>query len=37
MKALITGGSGFIGLLLAKRLLEQGHEVKILDLKKPEV
>ena len=37
MKALITGGSGFIGLLLANRLLEQGHEVKILDLKKPEV
>lgn len=37
MKAFITGGSGFIGLLLAKRLLEQGHEVKILDLKKPEV
>jgi len=37
MKVFITGGSGFIGLPLVKRLLEQGHEVKVLDLQKPDV
>lgn len=31
MKALITGGAGFIGLRTALRLQEQGHEVTILD------
>jgi UDP-glucose 4-epimerase len=31
MKALITGGAGFIGSHLAQRLLEQGHEVVIID------
>ncbi len=31
MKALITGGAGFIGSHLADRLLEDGHEVMILD------
>ncbi|MBN1844203.1 MAG: GDP-mannose 4,6-dehydratase [Sedimentisphaerales bacterium] len=31
MKALITGGAGFIGSHLAERLLEQGHEVAALD------
>jgi UDP-glucose 4-epimerase len=31
MKALITGGAGFIGSHLAERLLEQGHEVVIID------
>ncbi len=31
MKALITGGAGFIGSHLAERLLEQGHHVAILD------
>ncbi len=32
MKHLITGGSGFLGNLIARRLLKQGEEVKILDL-----
>src|SRR6188768_1752487 len=31
MKALITGGAGFIGSHLAERLLEEGHEVCVLD------
>ncbi len=31
MKALITGGAGFIGSHLAERLLEEGHEVMVLD------
>jgi hypothetical protein len=31
MKILITGGTGFVGSLLAKRLLESGNEVTILD------
>ena len=31
MKALITGGAGFIGSHLAERLLEDGHEVIVLD------
>lgn len=31
MKALITGGGGFIGSHLADRLLEQGHSVLIID------
>lgn len=30
-KALITGGAGFIGFALAKRLRERGHEVHLLD------
>ena len=31
MKALITGGAGFIGSHLAERLLRDGHEVLVLD------
>ena len=31
MRALITGGAGFIGSHLAERLLEQGYAVSILD------
>ena len=31
MRALITGGAGFIGSHLALRLNEEGHEVRVLD------
>lgn len=31
MKALITGGAGFIGYHLAKELLEQGYEIVLAD------
>ena len=31
MKALVTGGAGFIGSHIAQRLLGDGHEVRILD------
>ncbi|MFN5877337.1 MAG: SDR family NAD(P)-dependent oxidoreductase, partial [Flavobacteriales bacterium] len=31
MKVLITGGAGFIGSNLAKRLVNEGHSVVVLD------
>jgi len=31
MKALVTGGAGFIGSHIASRLVEDGHEVRVLD------
>ena len=34
MRVLITGGGGFIGAWLSKRLLASGHEVQIFDLRK---
>ncbi len=37
MKILITGGSGFIATYIAKHLLENSHNVKILDLKEPRI
>ncbi len=37
MKILITGGSGFIGTELTSVLLESGHSVSILDLRRSEV
>ncbi len=32
MKHLVTGGSGFLGNLIARRLLARGEEVKVLDI-----
>ncbi|MFY8174473.1 NAD-dependent epimerase/dehydratase family protein, partial [Planktothrix agardhii] len=32
MKHLITGGSGFLGNLIARRLYQRGEEVRILDI-----
>ena len=31
MRALITGGAGFIGSHLSERLLEKGYEVDVID------
>jgi dTDP-L-rhamnose 4-epimerase len=37
MKVLVTGGAGFIGSYVCKELLEQGHEVTILDNLDPQI
>ena len=37
MKAIVTGGSGFIGTNLIKRLLNLGHDVVSLDLEPPRI
>lgn len=31
MRVFVTGGAGFIGSNLVKGLLDEGHEVKVLD------
>jgi dTDP-L-rhamnose 4-epimerase len=37
LKVLITGGAGFIGARVARRLLSAGHEVSILDCFSPQI
>src|SRR5690349_24030506 len=36
-RVLITGGAGFIGSHTADKLIEQGHQVRILDVLDPQV
>ena len=35
-KVLITGGSGYFGEVLVKKLLERGNECRILDINAPD-
>ncbi len=37
MRVLVTGGSGFIGRTVVERLLEEGYDVLILDLREPPI
>ena len=35
MKALVTGGAGYFGELLSRKLLERGYSVRIFDVNRP--
>ncbi|MBI5397562.1 MAG: NAD-dependent epimerase/dehydratase family protein [Verrucomicrobia bacterium] len=35
MKCVVTGGAGYIGTCLVMKLLDRGHDVAVLDLRKP--